>query len=413
VAYHQWAVVLGYQTSGFETFYCKEINIFFKTFPAIPKIPRTPVRNVRKDIFVGFLRLAESRECLLCVSAQLVLFYFSDGTPLQTRVYLIRVLSGEPNEHFAALIPRWASAKAPAKRSANSVSPPDPLAGPGAHQLKPLSKPPKGGGRSRKSLSEIAAEFPWAAQVSGREGYYYCLWCAEHSGVQSTWGKPLEGAKIVGSGDLKRHTPHKEGKVWVAGNAKHEEAKTIYERARCAESAPSHGVDLPLMSAAAKADFRHTIMAVSKVAYFSGENELPLSLATSLCDLIAQCAPHAETLARVDKYQNRDQVTEIADHLATEVVLRNMVESLRSSPLYGVSFDESTDNGGRQNLVLICSWIDKATFRRKEAFLSLTDLKGHASGEALTAALLDFIDSNCLERPWVSESCRDWASGFP
>jgi hypothetical protein len=320
--------------------------------------------------------------------------YEVGGEGRSARVYLVNLLSGEPNEHFGALIPLWTPAPESRKRVSDGASSEEP-----ASDKREASN--RGGARPSKSILETAAQFPWASPVEGREGYFYCLWCAEHGVSEAAWAQRSKGAKVVGVGDLQRHTKHKTDKKWYDGNAKHEAAKVAYERARTA-SAPPEGVDLPLMSPKARADFMHTITAVSKVAYFIGEHELPLSLATPLCDLIAHCAPHGETLTRVDKYQNRDQVSKIVDHLAHEVVQSKMIESLRSSPLYGVGFDESTDNGGRQNLALIFSWLDKQTFCRKEAFLRLQDLQGEATGEALTAALLEFIDSNRLDRGWVT-----------
>jgi hypothetical protein len=317
------------------------------------------------------------------------IFEAGDGGPLNRRIYLVNVLSGEPNEHFAALLPLWRP-----PRSAPASSP-----SPAPHGVTTSGAPPlrRGRGRLPKSLEEKAAEYPWAAAVEGKPDRYYCIWCEEHSGVQTGWGQKHVGVKITVGQDLKKHLQHFEGGKWVDGNPKHDEAKVIYDRARGQDAAPCEGVDLPLMSAKAKTEFRDVIMAVSKVAYFIGEYELPFSLARPLCDLIAQCAQHAKTLATVDKYQNKDQVIAITEHMGVQVQKR-MLDAVRSAPLYALGFDESTDNGGRQNLVIIVSWLDRETFSRKEAFLRLKDLQGQASGENLATTLLDFVDASGLDR---------------
>jgi hypothetical protein len=74
-----------------------------------------------------------------------------DGGALRTRIFLVRILSGEPNEHFAALIPRWSPSRDASKRASKASAP----------RPEPQVKLKRGtGGRKTRPVSESAMQFP-------------------------------------------------------------------------------------------------------------------------------------------------------------------------------------------------------------------------------------------------------------
>jgi hypothetical protein len=189
---------------------------------------------------------------------------------------------------------------------------------------------------------------------------------------------------------------HQEGIKWVDGaGKKHSDAEMAYLGKQKRDQG-QHDLTIPAMSHTLRQHLRHIITTMGKVAHFVGEYELPVHLARPLCDLIADCASHAPSVADYDKYQNRAQATAIMEQVG-DIIQEQLIASIKASPLYGLGFDESTDLGDRQNLALVFSWVDPTSMKRLESFIHLEDLHGNASGEALTSAIIDFLKGKGID----------------
>jgi hypothetical protein len=305
--------------------------------------------------------------------------------PKWQRVYLVNVLSGEPNEHFAALIPRDKPPKAPTSKPSKARA--------------PAPAPPQSRRKGPASIDKAFTDFPWLRRVEKfpDEDRYYCIYCAEDSRVSGGWGDAQLGIKCANYAQIGRHMMHQEGTKWVHGpGRKHREAEEAYLAKHKEGGLVKHDIRIPAMSQSQRVHLRHIITTTAKVTHFLAEYELPMNLARPVCDLIADCAPRAPSVAEFDKYQNRAQATAIVEQLG-DIVQEQLIASIRTSPLFGVGFDESTDLGDRQNMALIFSWIEAKTFRRLESFVHLEDLQGNASGESLTSAITSFLQEKGLD----------------
>lgn len=150
-----------------------------------------------------------------------------------------------------------------------------------------------------------------------------------------------------------------------------------------------------------------TQMASYKLSYTLVKHHKPLSFGEAIAEWAQSCDVESKVFKGMPRSRQTltRRVTKIAD-----VIQKENIRNIKSSPCWGIQMDESTDKGGFAQAIIYCRYVDMQACHIATRFLAILRIEGSPNAENLFQTFDQFVETEHLPKEKLVSFSSDGAS---